>query len=83
MGYVVEYGKLRENVTVREEVTTPQYMIQNLGTYLELILKLSRYYSLFLASLSKVHSICGHCLSKNHSWHWSIIINYHIHSGRK
>ena len=40
LSYVVEYGELGENVAVREEVTTPQYMIQNLGTNLELILKL-------------------------------------------
>ena len=36
LSYVVEYGEFGENVTVREEVTTPPYMIQNLGTNLEL-----------------------------------------------
>ena len=38
--YVVEYGEFGENVTVREEVATPQYIIQDLGTNLELTLKL-------------------------------------------
>ena len=36
----MEYGEFGENVTVREEVITPPYMIQNLGMNLELILEL-------------------------------------------
>ena len=36
LSYVVEYGELGVDATVREEVTTPQYMIQNLGKNFDL-----------------------------------------------